>query len=354
MEPNKCCQRFFVLTQSKRGFSASEILQQLQQAWEDANHPALKTIQQWLTDFKKEKRTSFDDSSRSGRPSLIDDEKIKAVKEVIDEAPNASLRYIENELSLGKNTVHKILREKLHYKKVCSVWVPHELSAANKQQRINTAKHIRHVISQMGDEAYSNIAIEDETWVFFQGRGKKEDHKVWIPSNAVPPKVIKPSPMTDKKSLVFVTFTCNKRFNVKALPYGTKIDSEAYVNFVHDTGEKWRKLRSNSIKLKELKWWHDNARPHSSKETTLFFERRKIEKIYQSPYSPDFNLCDRFLFSKMKKSFKNHVFKSHEEIEEACKFFFNSLSTETLKNQLDKLFNYCQLVIDNNGEYVVA
>ena len=55
------------------------------------------------------------------------------------------------------------------------------------------------------------------------------------------------------------------------------------MNFVHDTGEKWRKLRSNSIKLKELKWWHDNARPRSSKETTLFLKEEKLKKFINRP-----------------------------------------------------------------------
>ena len=64
--------------------------------------------------------------------------------------------------------------------------------------------------------------------------------------------------------------------------------SERYVAFIKVTGEKWRTLRSSPMRLKELWWQHDNARPHVAATTKSFLERREVTVIKQSPFSPDF------------------------------------------------------------------
>ena len=50
-------------------------------------------------------------------------------------------------------------------------------------------------------------------------------------------------------------------------------------------------------------------------------ERRHIERHYLAPYSPDLNLCDRWLFPQMKMTFANRVFQSCAEIANACREF---------------------------------
>ncbi|QQP51990.1 Uncharacterized protein FKW44_003972 [Caligus rogercresseyi] len=42
-----------------------------------------------------------------------------------------------------------------------------------------------------------------------------------------------------------------------------------------------------------------NARPHTATDTREFLTRRDVEPVKQSPYSPELNLCDRFLFWKL-------------------------------------------------------
>ena len=65
--------------------------------------PPLYTIQNWITQFKQGKRQSLEDALRSGRPCLIDDDKIEAEENDIKSFPNASVLFTENELSLKKS-----------------------------------------------------------------------------------------------------------------------------------------------------------------------------------------------------------------------------------------------------------
>ena len=57
-----------------------------------------------------------------------------------------------------------------------------------------------------------------------------------------------------------------------------------------------------------------NARPHAAANTKQCLARRKVEPIKQSPYSPDLNLCDRFLFRKLKHLLRNEEFNAHEDL----------------------------------------
>ncbi|QQP32449.1 Uncharacterized protein FKW44_024150 [Caligus rogercresseyi] len=44
----------------------------------------------------------------------------------------------------------------------------------------------------------------------------------------------------------------------------------------------------------------DNACPHTATDTREFLTQRDVEPVKQAPYLPDLNLCDRFLFRKLK------------------------------------------------------
>ena len=70
--------------------------------------------------------------------------------------------------------------------------------------------------------------------------------------------------------------------------------------------------------LTELSFKHDNARPHCAAVAQAFFARRNINLIYQSAYSPDFNLLDRWVNAHLKSHFKHMVFTSALEVEGAA------------------------------------
>ena len=152
--------------------------------------------------------------------------------------------------------------------------------------------------------------------------------------------------------MLMVVFTANKRFSVRATANREVVNSDLFIDFVKSTGEKWRKLRSNAIKLKDLHWQMDNAKPHKSAATTQFFNDRGITLLWQSPYSPDFNLCDRFLFTTLKSELRKQSFESHLEVEQAALQCLRNLPEELLHQEIQKLYDHCQDVIDAGGDYV--
>lgn len=341
--------RFYTYTRQKLGYDANDIFVELQSVWPN-DCPSERTIRRWCQDFREGVRTTLEDKERRGRPRTSrTDSTIKEVKELIEGNPKLSSRDLADVVGVGHSTILEILNEDLHMRNVCCVWVPHELSAENKQLRINCAKHIRQSLLHVD---YRDIyAVEDETYVNFTPQASKAENRTWIHESAPRQQVVRQG-LTNKKCLLMVAFTPNKRFSVSALPYGKTVDAECMVEFLRHTGDKWRTLRSSPIHLNDLLWQMDNARPHTARVVQLFMEQRRVQTVWQSPYSPDLNLCDRFLFRWMKSDLQGQTFHDHKEVEEAALHVLRDMSEESLVAEVQKLLDYCQLVIHENGEYV--
>ena len=105
--------------------------------------PARATVFRWCRNFTDKTRTTIFDLPRSGRPSTsISAYNIRIIKELLKSSPKQSLRTLAGEINCGNDSVRKILVEELQLRKVCSVWIPHELSQANKQERVDCASAI--------------------------------------------------------------------------------------------------------------------------------------------------------------------------------------------------------------------
>jgi transposase len=100
-------------------------------------------------------------------------------------------------------------------------------------------------------------------------------------------------------------------------------------------------------------WWQmDNARPHCARAVQDYFEQRNIKTVWQSPYSPHLNLCDRFLFKWLKDDLRLMNFTSYQEVENAALHSLRQISEDALKVELKNLIDHCQAVIQTGGDYI--
>jgi len=299
---DKCCLKFYVLTEKRRNKSATEIFKALHEIWGDSM-PSKATIYRWYDEPEKNKNET------RGRPSIVmTDSNIEIVKCLIEENQKMSVRQLSSETGINKDSIHIMLKEKLDMRKICSVWVPHKLTDNHKNLRLNAAKGIRSKLIDLAESVYLNYVIEDETWVTFKPITSMSESKVWLKKGEKVPRIVKPE-MTAKKTMLMVAFTANKKFSIEGTEKGETINAERYIKFIKNTGDKWRTLRSDRKKLSDLIWQHDNARSHSAADTREFCNRRGMELLWQPPYSPDLNICDRWLFKTLKKELKNEHFQ---------------------------------------------
>jgi transposase len=281
-------------------------------------------------------------------------ENVEKVKELILDNPRLSTRDIEELTGINRQSIHDILSIDLAYHNVCSVWVPYALTEANKASRVNLAKHILKQLREMGDHVYHDYAIEDETWIPFTPLGTKAENKVWIPKDAPRPQVPKPH-LTNKKCLLLLCLTLDKKFSLQTISSGNTINAEVYINFLKETGHRWRNLKSHPTLLSDLFLQHDNARPHSARITQEFSTERHIHLIFQAPYSPDFNMCDRWIFRHLKKEMRHSAanFQSSTDVETAAKKILRDIPESRFRQELEELKLHLQRVIDCSGHYVL-
>ena len=345
--------RFYIYVECRRGKTPTDIYNQLHEASME-NIPSMTTIWRWHTAFKTERRHSLQDEHRIGRPICeATNENVRLVKRLISEMPKQSCRGLAADTGMTKDTVFRILTRELGMKKVCSVWIPHHLSDANRHERMQCATSFLHRMNTHSvDECMKLWVTEDETWALFETRGTKQDNKAWLPSSStVRPRVLRTS-LTNKKVLLLIAFTGDAKFSVRGMACGETITAEVYTDFVHETGEKWRVLRSSPTKLRDVWWQHDNARPHKAHHTTLFLERRNVAVIPQSPYSPDLNQCDRWINKALKSHLRNMKFDNCDNVVTETLHFLRGLSPDRFHQEFERLRTYCQQVIACRGDYV--
>ncbi|QQP34906.1 Uncharacterized protein FKW44_022954 [Caligus rogercresseyi] len=148
-------------------------------------------------------------------------------------------------------------------------------------------------------------------------------------------------------------FTCKpRRVSITGLPAGTTADRNTMIQYLRTTGKHFLSLKKDNIRLKDCLLMWDNARPHTATDTREFLTRRDVEPVKQSPYSPDLNLCDRFLFRKLKLLLREDEFGDHEEATLAVQRAMRRVSEDELNDQLRKLQGHCYDVIAVGGDYV--
>ncbi|GFV45543.1 putative mariner transposase [Trichonephila clavipes] len=128
------------------------------------------TVEKWFAKFKRGE-TSTEDDGRSGRPKeAVTDENIKKVHKIIFD--NLKVKFIEiaETLNISKERVGHIVNEYLDMRKLCSKWVPRELTIDPKQQRIDDSKQCLELLNSNKSEFLRRYVTMDETWPYISHR----------------------------------------------------------------------------------------------------------------------------------------------------------------------------------------
>ena len=125
-------------------------------------HMSQTQVYEWYNDFKDGKRTSIEDSTRSGRRRTVTDEGNKEwVKELILESDGMRFSDLMYETGIPRTSLQRILTE-LGARKIKSRWCPHELTEVQKKARHAIAgKHLARFQRERG--FLNKIIAIDET-----------------------------------------------------------------------------------------------------------------------------------------------------------------------------------------------
>ena len=84
---------------------------------------------------------------------------------------------------------------------------------------------------------------------------------------------------------------------------GESINAENMIQYLKDTSKRLQNLKKDKTSLKEMHFQMDNALPLNAAATQNFLAYWNVNLVKQSPYSPDLNLLDMFLFWQVKSDY---------------------------------------------------
>lgn len=201
-----------------------------------------------------------------------------------------------------------------------------------------------------GKAFLDSIVTMDETWLHYSTPEMKSQSRQWIEKGGNPPR--KAKVVGSAKKIMFLAF-----FDSKGMVYqhyvssGTTINSAYYcevlAKFLHHLREKRpEKIRDGWL------LHQDNARPHTSKETSEFMAKKHINLFEHAPYSPDLAPCDFHLFPKLKMKLAGQKFDTLQALQAAVQGVLQELFENGASHVMEKWHERLTKCIEVSGDYV--
>ncbi len=238
---------------------------------------------------------SLKDETRPGRPiTKTTPDNIEIVRQLVEEDPYIKYDQIEAETSLSQGSIHTILHEHLELRKITSRWVPHKLTEKNKSERVRICKD-NLAKFENGSWRLGDVLTGDESWFYLRQIKSKQQNKSWVGQGQSARTVTKRG-IFEPKFMFTIFFKRSGMMHLSRLAKGKTIDHESYMKDTLKPLIKGLKEQRPESGCRNLKFHHDNARPHIHHLVVGLLEAEKFVIMDHPPYSPDLAPCDFWLF----------------------------------------------------------
>ena len=352
MQAENSSLRFYAFMRWKLNDSATKIHEDIKLVFGDV--VALRTVQNYVRQFKDGRATVTDLRVMNSRPIASNhDELVCGTKRLLEADQNLTVDEISDELGSCHGTIHHIIQHDLNLKSVCQKWVPHQLSPEMKLNRIARARDWLTVFQRQG--AMDSVVMVDEKWFYYRGIGSHRSHRCWVSADgdsklSQPTHIVKRNQF-ERKSHVIIGVSMNGYFHFEIVERNRNVDSERYVTFLQNMNAK---LSRYGRPLTYTSWIfiHDNARPHTSQFTCEFLNEKGVNKVPQPPYSPDFNILDRFVNKFLSDRQKQSRFQNEQELNDFVMTQLRHIPASAWANEKVKLLRDLQEIIRIDGDYL--
>jgi histone-lysine N-methyltransferase SETMAR len=298
------------------------------------------TVRFWFQRFRS---GNFDLQNKPrGRPETkVDNEELKAIVE-------ADPSQTTSELAAGCGVSDKTVL--IHLKQIGKVkklerWVPHELSAANRQTRVDCCVTL---LNRHNNEGILNRIITcDEKWILYDNRKRSSQ---WL-NPGEPAKSCPKRKLTQKKLLVSVWWTSAGVVHYSFLKSGQTITADVYCQQLQTMKEKLAAKQARLVNRFRPLLLQDNARPHTAQQTATKLEELQLECLRHPPYSPDLAPTDYHFFRDLDNFLQGKNFNSDGAVQSAFKDFIDSRPNGFFSKGINELPMRWQKCIDSDGTY---
>ena len=341
MEFNREDKRKLIYYCWRRGLPTSDICKEINSTL-GKDTVSLRMCADWVAKFKSGEM-GIHDKQREGRPSYDIDDEIQAL---LDQDKNVTTRRIACELNIAQETARTHLL-KMGKRYLCNVWVPHLLTDAAKQKRVEICTELLRMYQQ--DNFLHQLVTGDELWVYWENQASAT-HKSWRGAGDDIHTESRQK-LTVKKHMATVFWDQKGIILTHVLPNGQTMTAAMYCSILDELKVAIQQKRRRRITDGRLRLLHDNARPHTAQSTQGKLKEIGLQLLPHPPYSPDLAPSDYYLFSPMKSSLRGKVFHNAEEAQEAIDLWVAPKDQNFFATGINNLPDRWQRCIDHGGNY---
>ncbi|XP_020141355.2 histone-lysine N-methyltransferase SETMAR-like [Microcebus murinus] len=331
--------RAIFLFEFKMGRKAAEATRNINKAFGPGTVNE-RTVQWWFKKFCKGDE-SLEDEGRSGRPSEVDNDQLRAI---IEADPLKTTREVAEKLNVNHSTVVRHLKQIGKVKKL-GKWVPRELTENQKNRRFQVSSAL--IVRNNKEPFLDRIVTWEEKWILYDNGQQPAQ---WLDQEAAPKHFSKPD-LHQKKVMVTVWWSAAGLIHYSFLNPDEAITSEKYVQQIDEMHQKLQRLQPVLVNRKGPILLHDNARPHVAQPTLQKLNELGYEVLPHPPYSPDLSPTDYHFFKHLDNFLQGKHFHSQQDAENAFQEFVKSQSTDFYAMGINKLISHWQKCVDCNGSY---
>lgn len=302
-----------------------------------------KSVYNWYNSFKLGFE-SIEDDERSGRPH--DEQLSIQISHILEEEPYASIRYIAGKVGSNPATVYRHVTIYLSRIYMHSKYVPHNLNALQKVERVEKCTQLLNILSQSKEINFINILTGDESWFYIKYNPKG----AWIISGESPP-CFENKGFQIVKFMLTVIWGVNGFHVIDLMNSGLSFNSSYFISHILCEIEQLKLQKT--VKRKKIQYFlHlDNSHVHNSKDSQEKIANIGFLRAPHPSYSPDVAPSDFYLFGYVKNRLEGQEFRSPDELLDAVIEIIEQIPKETIIRVFEEWMNRCQKVIDSKGEY---
>ncbi|CAF1196972.1 unnamed protein product [Rotaria sp. Silwood1] len=222
--------------------------------------------------------TSTDPSyaARPGRPQTsVNEQTIDAVRTIINNDPHSTYQQIEDILGISSPAINSIIHDYLKLHKVCTLWVPHQLTDGQKQWSIQFCCRSLNRFEEGQSRRVFDTITGDESWFYHYDPATKEESKVWVSKTDPRPTKVHRNKSSGQ---IMVAVFFMKSGLIKSVPLETGVTLYArwYVNPCLPQVFKTVSKRRPRSGLRGLILHDDNARSHRAWIINNFLAKNRV------------------------------------------------------------------------------
>jgi len=213
-------------------------------------------------------------------------------------------------------------------KRVAAKFVPHVLTADQKQSRVDACRELKEHL-EIDPDLFSKVITGDESWCYTYDPETKQQSSKWKSSNSPCPKKAR-RVKSNVKTMLISFFDANGIVHSEFVPNGQTVNQAFYLQVLKRLCDAVRRKHPELCQSGE--WWlnHNNAPAHKALSVKQFLTKNSMTQLLHPPYSPDLAPCDFFLFPRMKKGLKGKRFADMEEVKKKTMEALKGITLEEL------------------------